>query len=277
MDLEHDGDIERRSGVTLWRQIADRIRSGIAGEPDGREGRLPPEAELAERFGVNRHTVRAAIAALVQEGVLRSEQGRGTFIVRRNRLTYPIGRRTRFASGLEGQAEARRSRLLRSRVETPPPEAAKALGLNSNARTIRLETLSEADGTPVSVATHWFDASRLADIAEAFQKTGSITLVLRECGVDDYRGPPCGCGRPGSAEAFAGRDRPCHPRDQYRHGRGTDPVFGNQIRRRPRHLKRRVGTGLRARVACAVPKKARPRVRAGPETERWPMISSRRP
>ena len=186
MDLEHDGDIERRSGVTLWRQIADRIRSGIAGEPDGREGRLPPEAELAERFGVNRHTVRAAIAALVQEGVLRSEQGRGTFIVRRNRLTYPIGTRTRFASGLEGQAEARRSRLLRSRVETPPPEAAKALGLNSNARTIRLETLSEADGTPVSVATHWFDASRLADIAEAFQKTGSITLALRECGVDDY-------------------------------------------------------------------------------------------
>ena len=35
---------------------------------------------LAERYGVNRHTVRSAISALVQEGVLRAEQGRGTFV-----------------------------------------------------------------------------------------------------------------------------------------------------------------------------------------------------
>lgn len=186
MNIERDGDIERRSGVTLWRQIADRIRSGIVGEPDGREGRLPPETELAERFGVNRHTVRAAIAALVQEGVLRSEQGRGTFFVRPKRLSYPIAKRTRFASGLEGQADARRSHLLDSRVEAPPPEAEEALALAPGTRTIRLETLSEADGAPVSVATHWFDAARFAGIAEAFRKSGSITLALRDCGVDDY-------------------------------------------------------------------------------------------
>ena len=56
--------LQRGVGVALWRQIADAIRAGIAnGLADG-AGRLPPEAELAERFGANRHTVRAAIAAL---------------------------------------------------------------------------------------------------------------------------------------------------------------------------------------------------------------------
>src|SRR6187399_2465806 len=96
--------VERRSGVALWRQIADRIRIDIAAGVFG-ESRLPPETELSLRFGVNRHTVRAAIAALIQEGVLRAEQGRGTFIERKQRLAYPIGVRTRFSEGLQGQTK----------------------------------------------------------------------------------------------------------------------------------------------------------------------------
>ena len=86
--------MERRSGIALWRQIADQIRLAIgSGEFTTK---LPPEMALAARFAVNRHTVRGAIAALVQEGVLRAEQGRGTFIERKQRLAYPIGVRTRF-------------------------------------------------------------------------------------------------------------------------------------------------------------------------------------
>ncbi|MFZ2099583.1 MAG: GntR family transcriptional regulator, partial [Oricola sp.] len=79
--------LERKTGVALWRQIADLIRSDIAAGVAAESGRLPPEMELAKRYGVNRHTVRAAIAALEQEGVLRSEQGRGTFVRRRTRLS----------------------------------------------------------------------------------------------------------------------------------------------------------------------------------------------
>src|SRR5262245_38837629 len=105
-------DVERRSGIALWRQIADRIRLGIAAGDLGGGGRLPPETELSARFGVNRHTVRAAIAALVQEGVLRAEQGRGTFVAARRKLSYPIAKRTRFSTGLEGQVTERKSALL---------------------------------------------------------------------------------------------------------------------------------------------------------------------
>ena len=65
--------LQRGVGVALWRQIADAIRHGIATGLADENGRLPPEAKLAERFGVNRHTVRAAIAALAHEGVLQSQ------------------------------------------------------------------------------------------------------------------------------------------------------------------------------------------------------------
>lgn len=176
-------ELTRRSGVALWRQIADRIRSEAAERGDGR---LAPEQELALRFGVNRHTVRAAIASLVREGVLRSEQGRGTFIVGRRRLTYPIARRTSFSTGLEGQAQERFGYLLRSRSEPADEEVARALAIAPGTMVSRLETLSEADSVPVSRATVWFDAARFAGIASAFQRSGSITTALAGYGVTDY-------------------------------------------------------------------------------------------
>lgn len=178
--------LERKSGVALWRQIADLIRSDIATGVAGKDGRLPPEMELAKRYGVNRHTVRSAIAALEQEGVLRSEQGRGTFIRRRKRLSYPIAKRTRFSAGLGNQAGSTRTRLLESAQEAASEAVADNLGVAAGGPVIRLDTVSEADGVPVSRATSWFDANRFAGIDRAFEEHASITRALAACGVTDY-------------------------------------------------------------------------------------------
>ena len=178
--------LERKSGVALWRQIADRIRSDIATGGAGQDGKLPPEMELAKRYGVNRHTVRSAIAALEQEGVLRSEQGRGTFVRRRKRLSYPIAKRTRFSAGLGNQAGSTRTRLLESAEEAASEAVADNLGVAIGNPVIRLDTVSEADGIPVSRATSWFDANRFAGIDKAFGEHASITKALAACGVTDY-------------------------------------------------------------------------------------------
>lgn len=178
--------IERRSGVSLWRQIADQILRSIAVGDFAENTALPPEVALAERYGVNRHTVRSAIAALVQDGVLRAEQGRGTFVLSRKRLSYPIGARTRFSEGLRGQASERRSVLLESAVEPASRRVAEGLGLAKGSNVIRLETRGEADGQPVSRATGWFEAGRFAGIDAAMAETGSITASLQRFGISDY-------------------------------------------------------------------------------------------
>lgn len=179
-------EVMRRSGVALWRQIADRIRQAIGSGALGADGRLPPEQALSERFGVNRHTVRRAIAALVQEGVLRAEQGRGTFVETRRRLSYPIAARTRFSEGLEGQARDPHSVLLSHAVEAADSRVSEALGLPRGAPVLRLESMGEADGRPVSRATSFFDASRFSGLEAAFARSGSITAALRAFGVTDY-------------------------------------------------------------------------------------------
>lgn len=179
--------LQRGVGVALWRQIADGIRRGIASGLADAEGRLPPEVELAQRFGVNRHTVRAAISALAHEGVLHSRQGMGTYVRRQKRLVYPISERTRFSAGLDGQAQEVHSRLLDHASERASAGVASALGLHQEDEVIRIETLGMADGIPVSRATSWFCATRFPTIGESFAVAGSMTAALADAGIDDYR------------------------------------------------------------------------------------------
>lgn len=179
-------EIERRSGVAMWRQIADRIRAGLDGPMVGDDGKLPPEKVLAARFGVNRHTVRAAIRALAHEGAVISHQGRGTFVNNKPRLTYPIGARTRFSEGLEGQAAERRSTVLSHGEEPATGSIARALDLQPGSQVVRVESIGHADGVPVSRATTWFDAQRFSGIGAAVAETGSVTQALSRYGIEDY-------------------------------------------------------------------------------------------
>jgi GntR family transcriptional regulator len=75
--IDHDGP------AFVWAQIADDLRADIeSGElPPG--SRLPSEQALAEDvYAVARGTIRRAVTALVEEGLLVSVHGRGTFIAR---------------------------------------------------------------------------------------------------------------------------------------------------------------------------------------------------
>ena len=175
-----------KGGVALWRQIADAIRLDIVGGKLNAGDRLPGELPLAERFGVNRHTVRRAIAVLADEGVVRAEHGRGTFVAEARRLSYPIGRRTRFSEGLAGQARDIRGSLLSERVERATARLAALLEVKPGTRLVRLETLALADGRPLTRGSGWFVEQRFMGIGRAYAETGSITRALQRFGIDDY-------------------------------------------------------------------------------------------
>jgi DNA-binding GntR family transcriptional regulator len=62
----------------LYRQIERILRQSI----DAGAGRLQPERILAQRFGVSRMTIRAALLALEQDRLITRRVGRGTEVVR---------------------------------------------------------------------------------------------------------------------------------------------------------------------------------------------------
>lgn len=79
----------------LYRQIADRIREQIARGELKPGDALPTESALQTEFGVSRVTVRQALRQLVEQQILESIQGSGTY-VKEERVNYDIFQLTSF-------------------------------------------------------------------------------------------------------------------------------------------------------------------------------------
>ncbi len=179
------GALERGRGVALWRQIESVLEQDIVAGTIAADGRMPTEHDLVRRFGVNRHTVRRALGGLQDRGLIRIEQGRGSFL-QENVVDYALGRRVRFGEILSRQQRSGRGRLLRS-VEAPADQTvAAALNLRLGDTVVVLETVGESDGQRLCVTSHYFEAARFAGIAEVFAEQGSITAALAHYGIRDF-------------------------------------------------------------------------------------------
>jgi GntR family transcriptional repressor for pyruvate dehydrogenase complex len=65
----------------LYQQIVEQIDRMIRDGQLKPGDQLPPERELAQRFGVSRTAVREAVKALAEKGLVESQHGRGTFVL----------------------------------------------------------------------------------------------------------------------------------------------------------------------------------------------------
>jgi DNA-binding FadR family transcriptional regulator len=64
--------------------------------------KIPTETELVAWSGAGRNTVREAVGSLVQAGILRREQGRGTFVVATSELRSSLSRSAAATSRRDG-------------------------------------------------------------------------------------------------------------------------------------------------------------------------------
>jgi GntR family phosphonate transport system transcriptional regulator len=177
---------KREPGVTLWRQIYHAIEEEIAAGSHLAGARLQTEAQLSQRFGVNRHTVRRALEELSRNGLVRVEQGRGSFVAE-DVLDYAVAPRTRFSEWIRRHNKEPSGRIIDLREVVADATVAAGLEIRSGARVVRLERLGLADDRPVSLATHHFPAARFAGLMTALRSVPTITEALAREGVSDYR------------------------------------------------------------------------------------------
>jgi GntR family phosphonate transport system transcriptional regulator len=174
------------SGVALWRQVADGIERGIAAGTYAAGEKLPAEMEIAEIYRVNRHTVRRALAALAERGLVRPERGSGTY-VEAAKLAYPLRSRTRFSEIVGAGGREPRGQLIAATEEPATRELAKLLGQKAGAPLARIEALRLADRAPICVSTTWLSAERFPGAGEVFASVRSMTKLLEHYGIRDYR------------------------------------------------------------------------------------------
>lgn len=169
----------------IWQAIAAALRGDISEGRYTAGDKLPTEAALAERFGVNRHTVRHALSQLVEDGLVRTRRGAGAFVAA-TPTDYPIGRRVRFHENLLAAGRRPEKRVLALEPRAATRGEAGALDLSEGAPVLAYHGLSLASGQPIALFESLFPMERLKGIKSALGETSSVTEALAAIGVADY-------------------------------------------------------------------------------------------
>ncbi|MGI1663643.1 phosphonate metabolism transcriptional regulator PhnF [Palleronia sp. KMU-117] len=169
----------------LWQSIATALSNEIAAGHYALGDRLPTEAVLSARFGVNRHTLRRALGDLAERGLVHSRRGSGVFVAAKP-TDYPLGRRVRFHRNLRAAGRLPGKAILATETRAANADEARALALPTGAMVHVHDGLSLADSQPIAVFRSVFPAARFPDLPTALHDEGSVTAALARFGVADY-------------------------------------------------------------------------------------------
>lgn len=139
--------VDRRSSEPAYLQICNILKSQIASGAYLPGSRLPSESELCQRHQVSPMTVRRSIKALIDQGIVTTIQGSGTFV-----KAPDLGRATfsleDFHDIFKDHGRTK-IRLLEACTQKADDEAAGRLQIAVGERIILLRRLLLRDGDPI--------------------------------------------------------------------------------------------------------------------------------
>ncbi|MFD5321210.1 GntR family transcriptional regulator [Streptomyces sp. NPDC127098] len=167
--------IDRNSPVPLYYQLSQQLEAAIE------QGRLSPgtrlgnEIDLAARLGLSRPTVRQAIQALVDKGLLVRRRGVGTQVVH-SQVRRPLELSSLYED-LEAAGQRPATRVLDVATVPAPAEVAAALGIAEGAETKRVERLRLAHGEPLAHMCNYLPRELYDFGREDLEATGLYRLM----------------------------------------------------------------------------------------------------
>ncbi|MDO9163313.1 MAG: phosphonate metabolism transcriptional regulator PhnF [Methylococcaceae bacterium] len=176
--------LDRKQGKPIFRQIAETLQQDIQQHYQAGDC-LPSEQELADRFSVNRHTLRRGIDELVSLGLVERVHGKGVFVLDAP-VDYAIGKHSRFTENLEALGKTSDSRLLRKLEIKAKGNVAKMLQIAEGDAVLWLETLRKVDDKPFCVISHYLPIARLGEGIRDYE-TGSLHAFFKNMGLKPVR------------------------------------------------------------------------------------------
>jgi GntR family transcriptional regulator len=158
---------------------------------------------MARRLGVSRMTVRQALAALADEGLVERGVGQGTFVSGIGKVTFDLTRVEGLTAAVERQGMEAGARLLEARERPAPAAVARGLRMRPGDTVVRVRRVRSAGGRPLALEDAWLNAARVPGLLERDLR-GSVTRMLRE----DYgleASAAIECLEPVAAGAFEAR------------------------------------------------------------------------
>jgi GntR family transcriptional regulator len=164
----------------VYLSLRDEISNGVY--PDG--AAMPGEQRLAETHGVSRVTIRRALEALAQDGLIEKRIGAGSLVRAggRNRSTMAADITTLIPQIVE-MGQQTTARLLSFSYGTAPHAVSQALGLKVNQRVQTAVRVRSSDGIPFSHLTTHVPEIIAQNYSEADLATTPLFRLLERGGV----------------------------------------------------------------------------------------------
>jgi DNA-binding GntR family transcriptional regulator len=144
--LEQTASIDRDSYEPAYAQLVNILRQSMAAGILRPGDQLPSEAQLCERYGVSPMTVRRAINMLVDQGIVITEQGRGTFVkpIAMGEASFQL----RDLQDLFNDTEHTTVTVLEARIVSADERVARKLAIPIGQRTVYIRRILRTDGLP---------------------------------------------------------------------------------------------------------------------------------
>jgi GntR family transcriptional regulator len=160
--------------------LLKRITSGEFDPGD----QFPTEEDLCETYGVSRGTVARAVSMLAEEGWLRREQGRGTFVSRLS-LSPVTFRLINFSAAMESRGLQASTRLVSREVLPASNDVAARLEIPVGEKVIAIARLRLADERPLAYETRHLSHDLCPQLMDEDLEHQSIHSLL----IDKYNVP----------------------------------------------------------------------------------------
>lgn len=140
---------------------------------------IPAEQQLCADLGVSRGTVRMAIGELVKDGILRREQGKGTFVAS-PRLENSLLRYFRFAEKDSSAAIVPESQILDIALIAPTIGVAQLLAISAKERVFKIKRLRTVKGSPFIYQVSFFPEKFFPGLKDIDRRTPSLYKLISE-------------------------------------------------------------------------------------------------
>jgi GntR family transcriptional regulator len=181
MSLEqHYFRIDNTHPTPLYQQIHDNLLELIDSSLLQVDDALPSERLLSEYYGVNRMTVRQAIDALVQKGILVKKQGAGTFVANRRHMPSFTPTVMGFSQRIRESGSQPSSKLLGRELIIPNPVLAHRLKLEAHEKLIMIKRLRLVNDEPLMIETSYLSQALFPLLLTADLEGQSLYALLAE-------------------------------------------------------------------------------------------------
>jgi GntR family transcriptional regulator len=192
--------VDKDSPIPLYVQLYEGMTALIVSGSLQPGDALPSETDFSRHFSISPMTVRQAMTELVNQGYIRRERGRGTFVAPRQ-LDHPLDRMVGFSEDMQSRHLVPGAKLLLLETVAAPEHIAKAAGIAPETSLLRLKRVRYANAEAVGIHDAYLHNVHIS--RNDLHKMPSLYMLLAQRGITLAEGIDTIDAVPASEEAAA--------------------------------------------------------------------------